>query len=59
MVEEKIPAAVALGELGGRKCGKACAAKLTPDGRSKSTRKAAKDVGLRDGERNLHINETL
>jgi hypothetical protein len=42
MVEEKNPAAVALGRLGGRKGGKARAEKLTPEQRSEIARKAAK-----------------
>jgi len=42
MVEEKNPAAVALGKLGGRKGGKARAEKLTPEQRSEIARKAAK-----------------
>ena len=37
----KNPAAVALGRLGGKKGGKARAAKLTPEQRSKIARKAA------------------
>jgi hypothetical protein len=40
--EEKNPAAVALGKLGGRKGGKARAAKMTAEERSESARKAAK-----------------
>jgi hypothetical protein len=42
MAEEKNPAAVALGKLGGRKGGKARAEKLTPEQRSEIARKAAK-----------------
>jgi hypothetical protein len=42
MAEEKNPAAVALGKLGGSKGGKVHAAKMTPEGKSESTRKAAK-----------------
>jgi hypothetical protein len=42
MAEEKNPAAVALGKLGGSKGGKARAAKMTPEERSESARKAAK-----------------
>ena len=42
MAEEKNPAAVELGRLGGLKGGKARAAKLTPEERSESARKAAK-----------------
>ena len=42
MSEDKNPAAVALGRLGGRKGGKARAAKLTPEERSEIARKAAK-----------------
>ncbi len=42
MSEEKNPAAVALGKLGGSKGGKARAAKMTPEERSESARKAAK-----------------
>ena len=38
---EKNPAAVALGRLGGRKGGKARAAKLTPEQRSEIAKKAA------------------
>lgn len=38
----KNPAAVALGRLGGLKGGKARAAKMTPEERKKSARKAAK-----------------
>ena len=34
MAEEKNPAAVALGKLGGSKGEKACAAKMTPEERS-------------------------
>lgn len=40
--EGKNPAAVALGRLGGKKGGKARAAKLTPEQRSEIARKAAK-----------------
>lgn len=39
---EKNPAAVALGRLGGKKGGKARAAKLTPEQRSEIARKAAR-----------------
>lgn len=39
---EKNPAAVALGRLGGKKGGKARAAKLTPEERKEIARKAAK-----------------
>jgi len=39
--EGKNPAAVALGRLGGRKGGKARAAKLTPEQRSEIAKKAA------------------
>ena len=42
MSEEKNPAAVALGKLGGAKGGKARAEKLTPEQRSEIARKAAK-----------------
>ncbi len=42
MTEGKNPAAVELGRRGGLKGGKARAAKLTPEERSESTRKAAK-----------------
>ncbi len=42
MVDEKDPAAVALGKLRGSKGGKVHAAKMTPEGKSESTRKAAK-----------------
>jgi len=42
MTEEKNPAAVELGRRGGLKGGKARAAKLTPEERSESARKAAK-----------------
>jgi hypothetical protein len=42
MAEEKNPAAVELGRRGGLKGGKARAAKLTPEERSESARKAAK-----------------
>lgn len=38
---EKNPAAVALGRLGGRKGGKARAAKLTPEQRSEIAKRAA------------------
>lgn len=38
---EKNPAAVALGKLGGKKGGKARAAKMTPEERAESARKAA------------------
>jgi hypothetical protein len=41
MAEEKNPAAVALGKLGGSKGGKARAAKMTPEERSEAARKAA------------------
>ena len=40
--EERHAAAVALGRLGGKKGGKARAAKLTPEERSESARKAAR-----------------
>jgi hypothetical protein len=40
--DEKDPAAVALGRKGGRKGGKARAAKMTPEERSASARRAAK-----------------
>ena len=39
--EGKYPAAVALGRLGGQKGGKARAAKLTPEQRSETARRAA------------------
>lgn len=39
---EKNPAAVALGRLGGKKGGKARAAKLTPEQRSEIAKKAAR-----------------
>ncbi|HUY98388.1 MAG TPA: hypothetical protein VMW47_12360 [Verrucomicrobiae bacterium] len=39
---EKNPAAVALGRLGGQKGGKARAAKLTPEQRSESARRASR-----------------
>ncbi len=42
MTEEKNPAAVELGRRGGLKGGKARAAKLTPEERSESARKAAR-----------------
>jgi hypothetical protein len=42
MAEEKNPAAVELGRLGGRKGGKARAAKLTKERRVEIARKAAK-----------------
>lgn len=42
MSEEKDPAAVELGRRGGKKGGKARAAKMTPEERSESARKAAK-----------------
>ena len=42
MAEDKNPAAVALGKLGGAKGGKARAAKMTAEERSESARKAAK-----------------
>ncbi len=42
MTEEKNPAAVELGRRGGLKGGKARAAKMTPEERSESARKAAK-----------------
>ena len=42
MAEEKNPAAVELGRRGGLKGGKARAAKMTPEERSESARKAAK-----------------
>jgi hypothetical protein len=41
MAEEKNPAAVALGKLGGRRGGKARAEKLTPEQRSAIAKKAA------------------
>jgi len=41
MTEEKNPAAVALGKLGGRKGGKARAEKLTPERRREIAKKAA------------------
>ena len=41
MTEEKNPAAVALGKLGGRKGGKARAEKLTPERRKEIAKKAA------------------
>jgi len=41
MSEEKNPAAVALGKLGGKKGGKARAEKLTPEQRSAIAKKAA------------------
>jgi len=41
MAEQKNPAAVALGKLGGRKGGKARAEKLTPEQRSSIAKKAA------------------
>ncbi len=42
MADEKNPAAVALGKLGGSKGGKARAKNMTPEQRSESARKAAK-----------------
>ena len=42
MTEEKNPAAVALGKLGGAKGGKARAKNMTPEERSEAARKAAK-----------------
>jgi hypothetical protein len=42
MSEEKNPAAVELGRLGGKKGGRARAAKLTPEERSEIARNAAK-----------------
>ena len=42
MSEEKNPAAVALGKLGGAKGGKARAEKLTPEQRTEIARKVAK-----------------
>jgi hypothetical protein len=42
VAEEKNPAAVALGKLGGAKGGKARAKNMTPEERSESARKAAK-----------------
>ena len=42
MTEKKNPAAVELGRRGGLKGGKARAAKMTPEERSESARKAAK-----------------
>ena len=42
MAEEKNPAAVALGKLGGSKGGKARAKNMTPEQRSEAARKAAK-----------------
>lgn len=48
--EGKNPNAVALGRLGGKKGGKARAAKLTPEQRSEIARKAAQTRwGKRDG----------
>ena len=41
MAEEKNPAAVALGKLGGSKGGKARAKNMTPEERSEAARKAA------------------
>ena len=41
MSEEKNPAAVALGKLGGKKGGKARAEKLTPERRKEIAQKAA------------------
>ena len=42
MADEKNPAAVALGKLGGSKGGKARAKNMTPEQRSEAARKAAK-----------------
>ncbi len=42
VAQEKNPAAVALGKLGGSKGGKARAKNMTPEQRSESARKAAK-----------------
>ncbi len=42
MLESKNPAAVEVGRRGGLKGGKTRAAKMTPEERSESTRKAAK-----------------
>ena len=53
MTEEKNPAAVELGGLGGKKSGKARAEKLTVEQRSEIARKAAKagwDKKRREGE---------
>jgi hypothetical protein len=41
MAKKKNPAAVALGQLGGKKSGKARMEKLTPEQRSEVARKAA------------------
>lgn len=46
--EERHAAAVALGRLGGRKGGKARAAKLTPEQRRESARKAARARWITD-----------
>jgi hypothetical protein len=43
---KKNPHAVALGRLGGKKGGPARAAKLTPEQRTKSARKAGKASGI-------------
>lgn len=53
MSEEKNPAAVELGRRGGKKGGPARAAKMTPEERSESARKAARarwDKKRREGE---------
>jgi hypothetical protein len=47
---EKNPAAVALGKLGGAKGGAARAAKMTPEERAESARKAARARWGRDNE---------
>ena len=46
-VKRKNPAAVALGRMGGKKCGPARAARLTPEQRSESARKAVQARWLR------------
>jgi hypothetical protein len=51
MTEEKNPAAVELGRRGGLKGGKARAAKMTPEERSESARKAARARWAKKRER--------
>jgi hypothetical protein len=49
-IKEKNPAAVELGKLGGKKGGKARAAKLTPERRKEIAEKAAKSRWSRNKE---------
>lgn len=59
MSEEKDPAAVELGRLGGKKGGPARAAKMTPEERSESARKAVNACWAKWRERQQEEEKSL